>query len=347
MRYEHRVPTDTALSEPEMLVAHREMQGYSKTDVIELARDARHVENVGIDDPVVLGVVMPAGEMDTDHWLVMPHPFANGLSSHMLLRGMMVQRSVASGQHPLLMLPNNDFRTLAYVLEATDYERMQTKDLDGRYDFSPLADKQAKAIEQVIGSDATVDIIGYSQAAALAPWLARRLPVRTLISADAPNTQPNRNEKRLKKDFVGKGTEGLRGLNQAVRDADIPVLSELLGVRPSGGTSVRQMTGLLEAAYSSMCIPANKVLHTMMSGGAHEYDLQMAKEQHPNLSLVLSRAERSVIFTEEDYDRYIAAHPDALRILLESYGHEAADNITQFAAFARMACAGAVLPPEM
>lgn len=327
------VGTEHAAYDDAVCQAREEINRYSEAAILERSETATTWVKTE-DDLMLMGVIKPAGDYDEKSPLVMPLPFGNGLSPHMVLRGMMLQKSVGEGNRPLIMLPNNRAGAFsAYHLSDVGMRHMAEDRT-----FAPLASRQAVALDKLVGPEAQYSIIGYSQGAAIAPLLARRLTTQTLVSADAPNTQPDRSPKQLKKDFMGQGIQPLLDMNRAILDAGIESLRVFHGVQESGRSSVRQAIGMV-AAWRGARIPENKALHYAMSGDAHLHDVQTAMNENPAMHVVLARAAKSVIFAAADFEKMQAQLPAAQFALLEGYGHEAADNVTQFAQFGRTALA--------
>lgn len=325
-----RIGTNQAVYDDPVRAAREELQSYSRSTILERTDAAKALVKVN-DEYMLLGVVKPKGDYDENHPLVMGLPFGKTLTPHMILRAMMLQRSVDDGTRPVILLPNNTSASHAYSLSADERRRMEEQK-----SFAPLADKQAAAIEAYVGPGAQFDLITYSQAAAIAPHIARRIPTGVMVSADAPNTQPGRPPKQLKKDFIGQGMQALYDLNNAVLDADIDSLRLFLGVRKNGKSNPRQIMSMVAELRTSL-LHDNKTLHIAMSGDSHARDVQGAMVENPDMRAVIARAIKSLIFTEEDFQRIQTQVPNATFAVLEGYGHEAADNITQFAQFGRTA----------
>lgn len=317
--------------------AREALQAYSDRRIAEITESSRKSVEIYGDQEVTVGVLTPH-DADESHWLVMPHPFANGLTPHMVLRGMAVQRSIGNGKHPILLLPNNDSKTHAYSLSNEDRQRMMGS--GDNLDPTPLTDKLVAAIASVTGSEATpLSVLAYSQAAVLAPHLAPHLNVENMLVAEAPNSNQLRDEKELKKDFVGKGLENLRALNRAVLDAKLVSLADFLNVQKNGRVSLKQLIGLSSTLRASL-LPENKILQKLMAGGSHDTDLISMMKSNPDIALTVARAEHSKIFKENFFSYYIQklAQFNVTSAVLEGYGHEAADNIVQFAQLGRLAC---------
>lgn len=328
----------------EIVVRNRtDINRISEARILSMTQDARSLITLG-ESRVALGLVESSQrgkDFNETHLSLLLAPYGNGLSPAMMLRGMMLQRSLGDGTSPLLILPNNTVSERAYTFASEDD------------DFSPLSflgEQQARAVQQFVKSktkkDVTYDLIGYSQGAAVMPHVAQYLGgVRSMVSGDAPNTQADRTPKQLKKDFM---KTSLGDLNGAILDSRILALNHFQGVRENGRTTSRQLLSLLNALRSSRLLE-NRLLHTAMAGDTHAADIAKALQVQSGIATVaIARAEESAIFTATDFARYqddlggsngVLPHGTMRWYELAGYGHEAADNITLFAQFGRTALA--------
>lgn len=319
--------------DPEVLDAREWINKKSDARIAEITEETYRIESVLDDKRVGLGVYIPE-DADTSRWLLMLNPFANGHQPNMVLRGLMLQRSVGEGTHPIIWLPNNTRKSFAYELTAEERQRITASNMcRSNFDLTSLVDMQAAAIEATAG-DAKLLIAGYSQGATLAPQLAQKTNAEVVLVAEAPNTNIWRNEAHLEKEFKGKGFTNLRAMNRAVLDSEVPALAEAMQIAKDGRISVKQLLGIGSFALDTL-LPVNKMLHTVMAQDGHRRDLLNLITTNPDSKLVLVRAEDG-IFKAEDFERYKTTLGDsALYVQLEGYGHEAADNITLFGQLGR------------
>lgn len=322
----------------EVRKSRHDINRISESRIEDITHSSRRLVDIG-GTAVAMGVIMPQQpDYDETRLLVMPAPFGNGLSPSMVLRAMLLQRSVREGASPLIVLPNNTPEEYAYTLTPRSIAPHDEH-------YNPLEDlglQQARALkrytQEKTGGEVAYDVVGYSQAAAVAPFIAGSLGgVRTVISADAPNTKSDRSAKQLKKDFMHTK---LHELNRAINDSEIHSLNHFQGLSDKGKMTRRQLRGLV-GAYRGSRLPSNRMLHEAMASNSHLEDLNRVAYWQVELAYMgIARATKSVIFQEADFEEYkkgITKDVDSGFYELAGYGHEAADNIAQFAQFARTA----------
>jgi hypothetical protein len=272
-----------------------------------------------------LGVLNPTEDSDREQWLVMPLPHANTLRPHMLLRAMVLQRVVGNGEYPVAILPNNGVDYNAYSLNRQERGVVATGNL------TPVVDQQRFALEDVMSGPKKVKGFGYSLGAMTIAQLAPKLHTVALVSAEAPNAEPDRNSAQLRSDFMAGGN-----FVHAIADANLPNLTESMHAGDSLKDKAGQLSGLISYALGTQT-PINRALHKGMAQNRHVTDLDRLIRERPEVDLTIARAEKSKILKQEDLERLLEVFPEAKGAVLMGYGHEAGDNILQLGSLADLA----------
>lgn len=288
----------------------------------KLLQDMPEVKSAPVDDHTeLLYVDMPAIEDgDSSEAVVLSLPHANGWKPHMYLRARYLQEAAAPEKR-LIVLPNNTLGDRAYTLDDEELERVESGDL------RPIAEQQARLILQLgIGR---VSLMGYSlgamDAAVLAKVLKDDAELVTIGVFEAPNVM-ERSDKELRKGFTAPG---LGGLARAVKESQIPALSEAMKKRKVAWDILK--FGLATEKWSPFADPANKALLGAMQKDRLFRDLRPALNAQPEVGLVLAAAEHSLITPPEQlyfhYEQTKNDHNNGDMLAVSGYGHEMGDNI--------------------
>jgi hypothetical protein len=252
---------------------------------------------VPIDDnrSVQLLEVQPNDEVDETNTIALGLPFLNGITPHHYIRAKSLQLMV-NPDAPVVMMPNNSSKKIAYELTSNDREHL------AKGDIRPIGAIEMLALEQLnkIRSLGSVSLTGYSQGAstvlAMGAFGSAELNI-SVINADEAPSKTGRTTKKLKSDFMAGG---MFDVPNEAQDADIDALTDamskpkfILDIARFGLQSVRQDSKLLQGAMAGSV--DTLVSDVTVSGvpiklgyvtTSPMFDPESIDKRHPNVRIV-------------------------------------------------------------
>lgn len=357
MSYEFKTPLlpeeyKDALSDRDLSV-HEELSTTSLSQYIECMDE--HEVRTSISAKSSSGIryidIRANEENSGDEAIIMPLPFGNGYSPAMYIRALALQ-SLLDKPKRILMFPNNTRDDEWYYLppeESSDHLVNWSFQSPDKVPYDQTKDQLAKAI--IFASERAgvekAHIIGYSQGAtigaAIMSLVGGEFEVKSAMLGDAPNVSL-RTLKGLKKDFQGKGSQGIKDLNKAINDSAIPALSEAQHSYPGAINLAKQMAMFAKFGLGSMN-SINKRLHANMAQPTFTSDLLVADKRSESGVSSMPDARRLVVA------RMMASNVCTVALdisypfnrglkVIEGYGHEGGDNAILHALLAREAIEG-------
>lgn len=273
-------------------------------------------------------------EHDPTRAIVDFFPFANGLSPHMILRCVLLQRSLGEPVK-LIAFPNNTLRTQHY-----GFTRPQFSDLRSG-SFDPTTEGPARVFDTQ-GIE-RVDAYGYSQGGSVTANLLKRAKqsgtfmVQSVVIFDPPNIV-QRTGKELFDDFSAPGMKPFR---QAARDAAIPVLQEVYGTEDN---ALKQLASMVVFGLGAILSKENRALARAMTGGVrHNVFMDDAIRQGQEVDKdhsVFAYGKTGRIVTARALELLEAELAERFNVFALPGGHELADNIVVDALLAKAAIEG-------
>jgi hypothetical protein len=279
-------------------------------DVLKEMPKATHVPIDENRTVRMIEIAPPDDTHDFEQDIVLCLPYLNGYNPRHYIRARTLQ--LTNPNYSLWLIPNNTLGEKSYVFNDEEKARLAGGDM------RPLGEIQMRAFEKISHGISKLAVTGYSQGGltALAMASIDSGVLVNRVNADEVPSKTNRTVAELTKDF--RNSRDTKSLKAAVKDADIPVLSEAMAARHVNWD-------IAQFAIKSLTTDGN-IMRKAMAGSA-EYLVDAILSRETDTTIKLGSVAGSHLFDVESISTELLNSP-LLEIVQYVGGHFRHKHVT-------------------